>query len=137
MIVNLTENRFLQQVQKIRLLNWDWLEIHYAAQRKPLSKNVHLCNILPRNYLSYIFESYIFQSYFGGPFRGEGRRDIFQKNTFYVGTNFVGKIYRGIVLQGLMIRLRGKEFPQSVFSSNVNTQNLKIFPNHGGIFTSR
>ena len=32
-IVKLTENRFLQMVQKIELIKWDWSEIHYAAQR--------------------------------------------------------------------------------------------------------
>ena len=30
-----------------------------------------------------------------------------------------------------------KEVSQNVFSSNLNTVNLKIFPKHGGIFTSR
>ena len=40
MIVNLTENRFLQQVQKIELINWDWdwLEIHYALRGNPFQK---------------------------------------------------------------------------------------------------
>ena len=31
MIVILIENRFLWQVQKIELINWDWLGINYAA----------------------------------------------------------------------------------------------------------
>ena len=42
MIVYLTENKLLQQVQNIELINWKWFGIHCAAQRKPLSKNVQL-----------------------------------------------------------------------------------------------
>ena len=74
MIVNLTKNRFLQQVQKIELINWEWTGIHYAAQRKPFSKNVQLCNISPRN--------------LGDPFMVKGG-DFFQKKKKkkFVGTN--------------------------------------------------
>ena len=93
MIVNLTKNRFLQQVQKIELINWEWTGIHYAAQRKPFSKNVQLCNISPRNYLSYIFEFQLvplaFSLILGDPFMVKGG-DFFQKKKKkkkFVGTN--------------------------------------------------
>ena len=104
----------------MELINWDWLGIHYAAQRKPLSKNIQLCNILPRNYLSYAFEfqlvPFAFSLTLGGPFMVKGEGDFFKKNPFYVGTNIMGKIYRGIVLhRGLMIKLRGKEFHKIYF----------------------
>ena len=59
--------------------------------------------------------------------------EIFQKNAFHEGLSFAEKIYRGIVLHGgLMIRTyQGR----NKLSSKLNNVNLKIFPNHGGIFT--
>ena len=66
--------------------------------------------ILPRNYISHIFEFQLvpfpFSFILGDPFMvflsplkyGEG--ELFPKNTFHVETNFVGKIYRWIVLHG-------------------------------------
>ena len=59
------------------------------------------------------------------------------KVCFSWGTNFVGKIYRGIVLHGgTNHHIKGEEVSQNAFSSNLNTVNLKFFPNHG-IFTFR
>ena len=77
--VNLTETRLLQQVQKIELINWDWLtDLEFINSYG---------NILPRSYL-YIFA---FQLVL---FHGVSSL------CFSWGTNFVGKIYRGIVLHG-------------------------------------
>ena len=98
---------------------------YYAAQRKPLSKNVQLCNILPTNYLSYIFEFQLvpiaFSLILGDPFMVKGG-DFFLKNAFYVWTNFVTKIYRGIVIHGgTNDQSKGKGASQNVFSSYLNT----------------
>ena len=49
MIVNLTKNRLLQQVQKIELLNWDWFGILYAIQRKLLPK-MHSYHFIKKPY---------------------------------------------------------------------------------------
>ena len=50
----------------------------------------------------------------------------------------MGKIYRGIVLHiGLKIRSyqgKGGGISQNAFFSNLDTINLKNFPNHGEIF---
>ena len=66
--------------------------------------------ILPRNYISHIFEFQLvpfpFSFILGDPFMvflsplkyGEG--ELFPKNTFHGETNFVGNIYRWIVLHG-------------------------------------
>ena len=95
MIVNLTENRFLQQVQKIEFINWDLFGIYYAARRKLLSKNVQLCNILPRNYLSYIFEfqlvPFVFSLILGDPFMVKGGGTFFKKMLFMWGQILLGK----------------------------------------------
>ena len=104
-------------------------------------------NILSRNYLSYIFKfqlvPFAFSLILGDPFMvfpsplkyGEG--GFFPKNAFDGGTNFVGKIYRGIVLDGGTIdqNIPRGGASQNAFSNNLNTVNLKIFPNHGRIFT--
>ena len=34
MIVNLTKNMFLLEVQKIEPINWDWYRVLHAAQSK-------------------------------------------------------------------------------------------------------
>ena len=80
-------------------------------------------NMLPRNYLSYIFEfqlvTFAFSLILGDPFMVSppplkyGERDFFLKNAFHGRTNFVGKAYKGIVLHGGtndLIMPRGKEF---------------------------
>ena len=119
MIVNLTENK---------LINWDWLGIHYVAEKKPPSENVQLWEYLAKK-LSFIYIwvstiSFSFQSYFGRLSHGvsfppklwEG--DFSPKNAFHGGTNFVGKIYRGIVLFGRtndQIIPRGKQFHRMYF----------------------
>ena len=55
MIANFTENRFLQQVQKIELINWDWLKISlYCSKETSKNKQLQYGNILPRNHLSYL-----------------------------------------------------------------------------------
>ena len=63
-----------------------------------------------------------------------GKGDFFPKTFFHWGTNFVGKIYREIVLHGIT-NDQGEGVSQNAFSSNLNTENLKSFHNHGGIFT--
>ena len=60
--------------------------------------------------------------------------DFFSKTCFSLGTNFVGKLYKEIVLHG-GTNDQGKGVSQNAFSINLNTVNLKFFPNHGGIFT--
>ena len=68
-------------------------------------------NILPRIYLSYIFEFELVPFYFslilGDSFMmsppshevwGKGRENFFLKNSFHGAINFMGKIYSGIVL---------------------------------------
>ena len=107
MTVNLTENRFLQQVQKIELMNWDWLGIHYATQRKPPSKNVQLWQYLAKK-LSFIFEfelvpfdfSLIWEnlSWCLFPPKVWGGGTFFKKNPFHVEINFVGQVHGRIVL---------------------------------------
>ena len=71
--------------------------------------------------------------------------DIFPKNAFQEGgvggggTNFAGKIYMEIVQHGAtndQIIPRGKEFHKIHFPV-MWTLNLKIFSDHGGIFTWR
>ena len=49
----------------------------------------------------------------------------FQKTFFIFGTNIFGQTNDQIMLAG----------EGNVFSSNLNTVNLKIFPNHVGIYT--
>ena len=84
MIVTLTENRFLQQVKKMELINWDWLGIHYAAQDKPLSKNVQLCNLLRRNV------PFAFGLILRDPFMVKGGGTFFKK-CFWCGDKFCGE----------------------------------------------
>ena len=93
----------------------------YAAQRKSPFKNIQLCNILPRNYLLYIFEFQLapfpFSLILGDLFMVK-EWNFFQKNDFHVEKNFVGKMYREIVLHGGtndQIVLRGKEFHKIYF----------------------
>ena len=84
MIVNLTENRFLQQ------LIFD--------------------NILPRNDLSYIFEfqlvPFTFSLILGDRYMMSphplkyGEERFFSRKCFSWGKNYLGKIYREIVLHG-------------------------------------
>ena len=121
MVVNLTENRFLQQAQKI----------------EPPKKLE-----LPWNYLSYL-SSYQFhlllmlQYYFGRLFHGVSlssikRGDIFHKNLFLRG--FIG----GIILHGGtddQIIETEEVFSKNAFPSNLNTVNPKISHNHCEIFT--
>ena len=142
MIVNLTENRFLQQVQKIELINWDWPGIHYAIQRKLVSKNVQLCNILPRNYLSYIFDfelvPFALSLILRDPFMLKGGETFSEKKKcFLCGEKLCGENLKGNCSTGTNDQTKRKEVSQNVFSSNLNTVNLNIFPNHGGISTSR
>ena len=47
------KKRFLHEVQKIELINWEWFGIPHAAQRKLPLKMYCYDNILPGNYLSY------------------------------------------------------------------------------------
>ena len=56
MIVNLTENRFFQQLQKIQLKTETELEFIMLLKKDLPPKMYSYGNILPRNYLSYIFE---------------------------------------------------------------------------------
>ena len=61
---------------------------------------------------------------------GEGRR--FSKKTFSRGKFMEGLFY----IEGLMIKsFQGEGVSKNAFSSNLNNVNLKIFPNHDGIFT--
>ena len=68
------------------------------------------------------------------PFLKYGEGDFFPKNAFHGGTHFWVANLRRIVLHGgLMIRLcQGGGFSQN---ANLNTVNLKIFINLGGIFS--
>ena len=72
------------------------------------------------------------------------RGDFFPKNIFHGGrgggTNFVEENFlrRGLFyMGGLMIKSyqRGIRVSQNVFSSNLNTLDLKNLTNHCGIFT--
>ena len=99
MIVNLTENRFMQLIQKTKLVNWDWLGIRYGAQRKPSSKNVQLWQYLAME-LSFMFEfqlvSLAFSPFLGDRFMVPPTQKygyLSLKKTFHGG-----KIYGGIVL---------------------------------------
>ena len=67
-VINLTKNRFLQQIQKTELVNWKRFGIIHVAQRKLPPKNCSYGNIMPVNYLSYSVSpsSFCFHSYFGG-----------------------------------------------------------------------
>ena len=121
MIVNLTENRFFQQIQKIELINWDWdwLEIHYAAQRKPFRKMYRQGNILSRIFFHiWVWTSSSF--WFGRRFHGvysfslkysEGRH--FSKKCFSLGRGVGLKLWKDCFLHvetnGQIIP-RGKEF---------------------------
>ena len=61
------------------------------------------------------------------------------KKAFHRGAIFWGGNLQGMVLykSGIMIKsYQGKSFTNAFFS-NVNTVNLKIVPNHGGIYTCR
>ena len=51
---SMTKNRFLQQDQKIELINWEWFGILNAAQAKVPPKMYCYDNILPSHYLSYV-----------------------------------------------------------------------------------
>ena len=53
MIVNLTKNKFFQQVQKIELISWEWFRILHASQGKLAPKMYSYGNILLWKYLSY------------------------------------------------------------------------------------
>ena len=73
-------------------------------------------NILPRNYLSYIFEIWENLSWCS-PLQ-YGKDDVFPENYFHGGTYFVGKIYRAIVLHegtNNQIMPKGKEFHKMHF----------------------
>ena len=145
MIVKLTENRFLQLVQKIELINWDWFGIHYAAQRKLPYKNVQY---LAMN-LSFLFEfqlvPFAFSFILRDPFMVSppircGEEGLFSKKKIPWGDKFGGEMYGGIVPQGetnARSCQKGVGVLQNAFSSNLKTLNLQIFPNHGGIFTWR
>ena len=102
-------------------------------------------NILARNYLSYIFEFQIvyfaFSLILGDPFmvspsllkNKDGRP--FSKKDFSWGNKILRrKFVGGLFYMGGLI-VTGKEFKKNTFPSNQNTVNLKIFPDHGGIFT--
>ena len=54
-----------------------------------------------------------------------GGGSFFEKTFFIFGTNIFGQTNDQIMLAG----------EGNVFSSNLNTVNLKIFPNHVGIYT--
>ena len=142
MIINLTENRFLQLVQKIELINWDWFRIHYVAQRKSPSNNVQSWQYIILR-LSFIFEFLIvffcFQFYFGRSFHGfsslnTGSEDFSPKKGFSIvrqilGANFLGNCSTFV----LMIRsCQGIGVSQKAFSSNLNNENLNFFSGHGG-----
>ena len=69
MIVNLTENRSLEQVQKVGLINLEFIML--LKGNLPPKINSY-GNILSRNYLSYIFEfqlvPFAFSLILGDPF---------------------------------------------------------------------
>ena len=107
MIVNLTENRFLQQVPKIELINWDWFGIHHAAQTNPFLK----CRVMAISCQKMIFHIWVWTSsfwckpYFERPFHcvsplkfGEGR--LFSKKCFSRWDKFCGSNLWGIILHG-------------------------------------
>ena len=127
MIVNLTENRFLQQFQKIKPINWGWLEFIMLLKGNSPSKNVQLWWYLARK-LSLIFEfqlvPFAFSLILGEPFMvsppppKEWGGGLFSKKCFSGGKNFMGKIYRGIALHGGIndqIIPRGKEYHKMYF----------------------
>ena len=94
-------------------------------------------NILPRNYVSYIFEFQLvpfdFSLTLGDPFmvspsplKYEEGGLFSEKTLFMGGDNFVWKIYRRIVLhEGT--NDEGEGVSQNIFPSHLNTVNLKIF----------
>ena len=61
------------------------------------------------------------------------RGDFFAKNVFHGRQILWGKFIGGLFYTGeLMIRsYQGGGVSQNAFSSNLNTVNLKNFPNHG------
>ena len=60
--------------------------------------------------------------------------DFFIKKALHLGKTFLSKFMGGCFTWGLMIRSckGGWEIFTNVFSSNLNTVNLKNFPDHGG-----
>ena len=63
---------------------------------------------------------------------------IFSKKAFHGRTNFGEQIYGGIVLHARnndQVMQREGGISQNAFPSNLDTVNLKIFPNNGGVFT--
>ena len=60
-----------------------------------------------------------------------------KKKCFLCGEKLCGENLKGNCSTGTNDQTKRKEVSQNVFSSNLNTVDLNIFPNHGGIFTSR
>ena len=59
------------------------------------------------------------------------------KEAFHGETDFLGQIYGGLIYMGSndqIMQWGGKRFT-NVFSSNLNSVNLKIFSSHGGRHT--
>ena len=103
--------------------------------------------ILPRNYISHIFEFQLvpfpFSFILGDPFMvflsplKYGGGNFFQKILFMgrqiLWVTFIGGLF---YMGGLIIRTyQWGGVSQNAFSSNLNTVYLKSFPNHDGIFT--
>ena len=133
----------MQQVHK--LITWDWLGTHYAAQRKSPFKNVQLWQYLVTK-LSSIFGfqlilfpfSLILRDHFilSPPTLKYGEGDVFPKN--------ISKGHKlwEINLRGDFLHKwkepghgKGERVSQNAFYSNLNTLNMKMFHNYCVILT--
>ena len=135
-IVNLTENRFLQPVTNIKLIHWHWFLIHYAAQRKLSFNNVQFWQYLDTK-LSFIYFCFtqfllllvLFWKTLSWclPLKVCGGGTFFLKNLF-----MGGQIYGVTVLHGGtndQIIPRGRGVLQNAFSSNLDTKSENSY-NH-------
>ena len=134
--------KFLQQVHKIQLINWDWFGIFYSFQNKLPPKTCSYHNILPWNCLSYfsfnwfLLFSLSFQETLSWcllPLKYQ--MILFPKKTYHGRTNTLGaSLWRVLYIGRLIKSWQEGEFHKCIFLY-LKTVNLNIFPKHSGTST--
>ena len=134
MTVNLTENIFLKQVQKIKLVTETELELIMLLIGNLSSKMY----TYPISYQEIIFHIYLSFNWFlllsvlfWGTLSWLREEGLFSKKCFSCRDRFCGENLWGNCSTETNDQTEKKGVSQNVFSSTLNTANLKIFANHG------